>query len=380
MVLKILKYILCFIPSLLAAIVLFFAQISAGAENLDFEIQQQIDRIAYLESAYSSREIAPVDESKIYAGDLKADLENGIKFNEMSFLGTHNSYQTAAVEQRKQLFKYLSNVTFGLVDEKSADFESQTLTDQLECGIRSFEIDIEAFVRKGEISFTCMHSPNFEMSTSCYDFELAMKEIALWSDNNPDHLPITIIIEPKKTFVPMKNMKFFKVDYAQALDETLRACLGDKLFTPADMLRDYESFGAMRAADDWCKVEDMLGKVVVMLHECKATEDYIAIDPSIKSQAMFPMLREADIERDCTSIILSNKPQELLLINEDVKAKKIMVRTRCDKFNEITDERKELAFESEANIISTDYPIRTDLAADGYFVSFGGYTTVKGNK
>ena len=146
------------------------------------------------------------------------------------------------------------------------------------------------------------------------------------------------------------------------------------------MLRDYESFGAMRAADDWCEVKDMLGKVVIMLHETNVTEDYIAIDPSIKSQAMFPMLREADIERDCTSIILSNKPQELLLINEDVKAKKIMVRTRCDKFNEITDERKELAFESEANIISTDYPIRTDLAADGYFVSFGGYTTVKGNK
>ncbi len=380
MINKILKYILTFIPSLIAAVALFAALIPANYEKLDTEITEQVERIAALEKAYASGEIAPVDESAIYAGNLKADLEAGIKFNELSFLGTHNSYQTTSVPEYKKLFKHLSNITFGLVPENSGDFARETLTEQLNNGLRSFEIDIETFERDGEISFTCMHIPTFDMRTSCYDFALAMKEIAMWSDNNPDHLPITVIIEPKRVFIPLEDMKFFNLDYAKELDNVLREALGDRLFTPADMLRDYASFGAMRAADDWCRVEDMLGKVVVMLHETTVTENYIAIDPSIKTQAMFPMLREEDIERDCASIILANKPDELVEIKDEIKSKKIMVRTRADKFNDISEERRELAFKSEANIISTDYPVRPGMTADSYYVSFGGSTTAKGNK
>lgn len=136
-------------------------------------------------------------------------------------------------------------------------------------------MDIEVFDRDGEVSFTCMHSPNLDMTTSCYDFSLGLKEIAMWSDNNPNHLPITIIVEPKQFFIPLKDMKALDIDYAKELDIMLREILGDKLFTPADMLRNYGSFGEMRAADDWCEVKDMLGKVLILLHEGSVTEKYI---------------------------------------------------------------------------------------------------------
>lgn len=380
MIVKAFRYIIGFIPSLLAIIIAFVSLFPASTARLEIEIDEQIQRIAALETAYANGEMTPVNESAIYAGDLDADLKAGIKFNELSFLGTHNSYQTPAVDELKTIYNNLSDLTFGLVAAETGDFWSETLTDQLGCGLRSFEMDIETFDRDGEISFTCMHSPYIDMTTSCYDFSLAMKEIAMWSDNNPDHLPITILVEPKSVFIPLEDMKFFNIDYAKEFDKVLRKSLGDKLFTPADMLRDYSSFGEMRAADDWCKVEDMLGKVVVLLHEGDVTEKYIDIDPSIKTQAMFPMLREKDIERDCTSFILSNKPEELLEIIDEVKENKIMVRTRADKFTDVSDERRENAFKSGANIISTDYPVRTDLTTDSYYVSFGGYTTVKGNK
>lgn len=378
MITKILNYALRWIPALLSAIVTLVSLFPASLERLEEDIDAQVRRIAELEQAYASGAIAPVDESSFFAGDLAAELESGIKFNEMSFLGTHNSYQTPAIEETKKLYGNLSTLTFGYYSSETGDFESETLTNQLNCGIRSFELDIETFDRDGEISFTCMHSPYLEMATSCYDFSLTLKEISMWSDNNPNHLPITVIIEPKGLFIPLENMEFFNLDYARALDEVLREGLGDKLFTPADMLRDYSSFGEMRAADDWCKVKDMLGKVVILLHEGDVTEDYIGLDPSIKSQAMFPMLREKDIDRDCTSFIISNKPDELLEISEEVIGeKKIMVRTRADKFTQITEERRENAFASGANIISTDYPVRTDLQPGDYAVTFGGKTTVR---
>ncbi len=381
MISDVLNRIIRWIPALLSAIIALVSVFPASLERLDEDAASQVSRIAALEQAYANGEIAPVDESAFFEGDLAAELEAGIKFNELSFLGTHNSYQTSAIEETKKLYDSLSTLTFGIYNPDAIEFESETLTDQLNCGLRSFEMDIETFERDGEISFTCMHSPYFEMSTSCYDFSLALKEISMWSDNNPNHLPLTIIIEPKKTFLPLENMKFFNIDYALALDETLKVNLGEKLFTPADMLRDYESFGEMRAADDWCKVKDMLGKVVVLLHEGEVTEEYIAVDSSVKTQAMFPMLREKDIDRDCASFILSNKPEELLEISEDVIGeKKIMVRTRADKFGQITDERRENAFASGANIISTDYPVRTDSEYGDYIVTFSGNTTVRKTK
>ena len=121
----------------------------------------------------------------------------------------------------------------------------------------------------------------------------------------------------------------------------------------------------------------MQGKVLILLHECGTTEDYIALDPSIKSQAMFPMLRYKDIERDCTSFILANKPEELLEYEELATRNRVLMRTRADNFTKITEKRLELAMASPAHIISTDYPPRTDNTEDSYVVSFGGRTTVR---
>ncbi len=355
----------------------FFAIFPANMERLDEDIAEQIERIAQLEADYADGKIAPIDEASFFDGDLKQELANGLKFNELRFIATHNSYQTPATDEYKQLYYNVSELTLGLVKPEKVDFWSQTLTQQLNCGVRSLEIDIETFDRDGDISFTCMHSPCIDMTTSCYDFALAMKEISMWSDNNPNHLPITIIIEPKSGFLPLKDMEEFNLDYAIALDKTLRETLGEKLFTPADMLRDYESFGAMRTADDWCKAQDMLGKVLILLHECDVTEDYISRDSSIKTQAMFPMLREDDIDRDCTSFILANNPADFLKINGKVlNEKKIIARTRADKFTDVTAEQREDALASNAQIVSTDFPPRDDLAPGAYTVTFENEKTI----
>lgn len=381
MISEVLNRIIRFFPALFSVVIALASVFPASLDRLEEDAAMQVKRISELEQAYSSGGIEPVDEGLIFDGDLDAELEACIKFNEMGFLGTHNSYQTAAIDETKKLHASLEALSFGIYDDSVIDFESETLTEQLNCGLRSFEIDVETFELDGDISFTCMHSPYFEMSTSCYDFSLMLKEIVLWSDNNPDHLPVTIIIEPKSVFIPLKDMKYFSLEYALALDETIREGLGDKLFTPADMLRDYESFGEMRAADDWREVKDMLGKVVVLLHDCGVTEDYIALDESVKTQAMFPMLREGDIDRDCASFILCNNPEKLLKIKDEVIGeKKIMVRTRADNFGSATDKRREDAFASGANIISTDYPVRTDNEKNDYVVTFGGNATVGKSK
>ncbi len=375
------KYILKFIPLVLSTIITFCTLFSASGERLEIEIPEQRERIAALEKAYNDGEIEPVNESVFFDGDLYAALENGLKFNELRYIATHNSYQTEAVDELKKVYGNLSELTFGAVAGNKADFVSETITDQLNCGIYSLELDIETFEREGEISFTCMHSPNIDMTTSCYDFSLTLKEISMWSDNNPNHLPITIIIEPKETFIPLKDMKFFNLEYAQAFDKALRNGLGDKLFTPNDMLGDYENFAQLRADDGWCEVKDMLGKVLILLHDCNVTESYLKSDSTLRTQAMFPMMEDKDADNVNASFLLINNPDEALELSEEIiKNGKFIVRTRADKFTSVTEERREQAFACGAQIISTDYPVRTYTQPDDYVVSFEGYKTIKPNK
>lgn len=378
---KMIKYILKFIPLLISTIIAFVSLFSANAERLQAEIKEQKTRIAALEQAYNNGDIPPVDETAFFDGNLKESLLGGIKFNELIYIATHNSYQTEAVDEYKTIFKNLSELTFGLISEKNGLFVSPTVTEQLNNGIYSLEIDIETFDRNGDVSFTCMHSPTIDMTTSCYDFSLLLKEISMWSDNNPNHLPITIIVEPKRLFIPLEDMEFFNFDYVLAFDSVLRAGLNSKLFTPADMLRDYESFAAMRAADDWCKVNDMLGKVLVLLHDCNVTEKYIEIDPSLKSQAMFPMLRKNDIDRDCASFLLINKPKDAAKVSEEViKNGKFIVRTRADNFTSVSEEKRKFALSSGAQIVSTDYPVKNDLQEGDYYLGFNDKKTIKSVK
>lgn len=369
------KYIFRFIPLLVSTLVLACSLPSAGAERLAVEIEEQKTRIATLEQSYKNSEIEAVDRNGFFDGDLQAEIDNGLKFNELRYIATHNSYQTESIDELKMIYRNLSDLTFGLISAKMADFVSPTLTDQLNGGIYSLELDVEAVDKKGEdVFFTCMHSPNIQETTSCYDLSLALKEISMWSDNNPDHLPITIIIEAKGFFIPMNGYKILNGNYIEEFDNVLREGLGDKLFTPADMLRDYDDFAQMRAADDWCDVKDMLGKVLILFHECKTTEKYIDLDPSLRSQAMFPMLRADDAERDCASFLLINNPKKCdsSYINEQ----NFIIRTRADEFTSVSEEKRKNAFACGAQIISTDYPVRKGITAEDYVVSFENYKTV----
>lgn len=372
-----LTHLFKFIPVLISTVITLTSVFPASEARLEEEIVEQVQRIQALEEAYKNGEIAPVDEASFFAGNLQAELDAGIKFNEISFIATHNSYQSEATEATKKLYRNLSGLTFGILPEDTGEFKNETLTDQLNCGIRSFELDVEVFDRNGDVSFTCMHSPHLEMTTTCYDFELALKEITMWSDNNPNHLPITVMVEPKEFFLPLEYMKKFDIGYTDEFDALLKKALGDKLFTPADMLRDYASFGEMRRADDWCKVSDMQGKILVLMHECGTTEDYIALDPSIKTQAMFPMLRQDDIERECTSFILANDPPKILKQKDELVESRVVMRTLCDSYGDAPQKRLEQTLAGPAHIISTDYPPKTTDTAENYVVTFGGRTTVR---
>lgn len=361
------------ISALFLILIHLSAAFTAGSEQTEKNIEYQNERMDFLKNEYYV-DYTPCVESQFADFDIDEEIKNGVKYNEVQFLGTHNSYQIAATEEYKQLFRTLSDLTFGLISAETAEFTMDSLTEQLELGIRGLEIDIETVDKDGDVSFIVTHNPQLDNTTSCYDFEKAIEEIKMWSDHNPGHLPVTVIIEPKKGVVPVDNMKNFTMEYVKAMEEIICEKMGDSLLIPKDMMGDYESFKAMREADGWLTLEKTMGKVLFLLHDTTVTSEYIKQDESIKSQVMFPMLRYDDRDKEYASFIIDNEPDKALSHEaESIERCNLIVRTRADSFPKADEKRYEMVNNCSSQIISTDYPVRKNES--GYNVySFDGYT------
>lgn len=364
----------------LAAIITFFgvlpSVISECRDTLPYDIAEQKQRVEQLAEDYEKGNYEPVDENDFTSFDLEEAYNNSVKFNEVAFIGTHNSYQKASTSAFKKLYGALDTLSFGAVKAETGDFASETLTNQFNMGIRSIELDIEVDVSGNTVSFITTHSPTLDMTTTCYDFELALKEIKLWSDANSKHLPITIIIEPKTLFVPTVNLRVLNMKYESELESLIRRVMGSTLLTPADMMRNYDSLKQMRENDDWMTLKEMQGKVLFLLHPTDITTDYIQLDTSLKTQVMFPTLVYANKDEDWASVLIMNKPEQAVESGDEIiKQDKFIVRTRADQYTAVSETDRENAFASGAQIISTDYPRHTYSTDSDYIVSFdGGYT------
>ncbi len=343
--------------AIIAAIASLTPLYKQNVSQLELDKAAQISHIESLEESYASQGQIPADDGNFFDGDLDAALESGIKFNELRYIATHNSYKNESVPELKMWYGIVSRLTFGYIPDDGGEFCLPALSDQLDSGIRSLEMDVEVMHEEGETSFVCIHSPVLDMTTNSYDFSLALKEIKLWSDAHPGHLPITVIVEPKVAMLPMVDMDVFTFKNALALDAVLKDELGEKLFTPSDMLRDYSDFAAMRKADDWPEVSEMLGRILVLMHPTVVTGQYILNDRSMRTQAMFPMMRVYEKSSRFAAFLVENDPGKAeerakSLIDEE----KFIIRTRPDSYGSVKTEDRTAALNSNAQILSTDYP------------------------
>ena len=354
-------------------LVLLVSSVIAGFIQIDKNIEYQNDHLEYLKNEYYTGSYVPRDEQKLADFNIEKAFSEGVKINEIAVVGTHNSYQLIGTLPKQGLMKVLQIISFGAVENKAV-FEMDTFTEQLEQGVRNLEIDIETVDDEGEVSFIVTHDPILDNVSSAHNFAKGLEEIAMWSDNNPGHLPVYLLVEPKDDVPSINNMKNFSLEYALEFDKVLRQVLGDRLLTPAQAMGEYESFEEMRKADGWPALKQAAGKIIVLLHPCGVTQEYIDTDISIKTQAMFPMLRFGDIDKAYASFILDNDPVSATENNKKtVEENNLMVRTRADDYPDFSDERYNSADNCGSHIITTDYPPRYVREKDHTF-TFGGYT------
>ena len=350
---------------------IFIVAIISNVNVIDENIKFQEEHLNYLETEYY-KNYTPKNEADLADFDLKKAMEDGVKLNEIAILGTHNSYQRLATAETRFAMNIIDTITFKKAGLDTFDFEMDTLTEQLEMGVRNVEIDIETLDKDDKIEFKVTHNSIVDNASSAYDFTKALQEIKMWSDNNPEHIPVIIIVEPKSFVIEINGMKKFSLEYAKELDKIVGNTLGDSLLTPKDMLRDYASFKEMRENDDWISLKEARGKILVLLHDCDVTESYIALDETIKTQKMFPMLRYDDRNESYTSFILENDAWRAAERKaENIDECNLIVRTRADVYPEYSDERYKVIEDCGSQIITTDFPEKVD-GNEEHFYSFEG--------
>lgn len=272
------------------------------------------------------------------------EISDNLLLNNIRFLATHNSYR------RRSGFLQLAVLELFEPGESSAlDYSHPDYYTQLGLGVRSFELDLRRY-RDGSIK--SIHVPLVDNRGHSPDFEKALEEMLLWSKRHPQHVPIIVIMEIKQDWRFLDPaLKRWTAEGLLQVDRIISQHVGERLLKPSDMKKNATNLRDSIVRYGWPELGDCRGKFIFVYHESDApcfNADYLDSPERVSFYMSAPDSPEA-------SFMLRNDPDGKdigELIDEG-----FIVRTRADAECLLTEERKDAAIASGAQIVSTDFPL-----------------------
>jgi len=345
---KLIKIILICLISL---VFVLFASVSYLSMFRIFDASAQEKHMKELETMYHENYQTIHDSSFI-----NYDFDNNdYKLNEVQYLATHNSYKGYG----SALGRFFVGLGDSIDEAKAMRYSYHSLTGQLQNGIRSFELDL----RYRGNDFELTHVPLVDARTNALKFDLALEEIRLYSDNNPEHLPIIVLMEIKDDWMILDP---FLNEYNEGvflkLDSLISDTFGDALFGPSDMIEENKPLKQTIQTSGWPYLDSLLGKVIFVMHPGKFVPMYYEMDTTLLTQSMFLGVDYNDLDKDYASFVVHNDPN-IEAIQEMVDDG-FIVRTRMDANLIQNEENQKNAVLSGAQMLTSDFTIgRSDLDA-----------------
>lgn len=330
--------------------------------------------------------------------DLNAQQEP-IRMNQLQYLGTHNSYH---IQPRADLFDVL--LAFIPDVAPTLAYTHIPLTEQFNNqGIRQIELDVfddpegglyanhqartlfdepaaSGIAELDAPGLKVLHVQEVDYETTCYTFVSCLQEIKAWSDANPNHLPITVLVEAKDEEIPDPvDLGFtiplaFGIEALNRIDAEIRSVFGDEQLILPDHVRGDSSTLEMAVLNNgWPTLAMARGKIMFALDNGGEIRDtYVEGHPSLAGRVLFtdsaPGTAEAAFMKKNNPL---GEPGEI----EALVSQGYIVRTRADadtqqsRDNDTT--QRDAAFASGAHFISTDYPV-PNLEFSEYQVTMPG--------
>jgi hypothetical protein len=329
-----------------------------------------------------------------------------LRINDLQMLGSHNSYHLRPGPEAYAAIEALSPEL-----AESIDYSHRSLTEQLEdFGVRQFEIDVFAdpdgglysyraampviglppesgLAELAEPGFKVLHTQDFDFETNCLTLQICLGEIAAWSDENPDHLPLMIMIELKEESVPDAaadaglDISELPIDWTipvptdaavlDALDAELIAAVGaERIIRPDDVRGDRATLEEAVLAGEWPTIEESRGRVMFsMVNTGGARDVYRANSATLEGRVMFTTSSPGDPDAAFLRIDDPISGAEEIARRA---AEGYLIRTRTDsptadaRTGDTT--RRDAAVGSGAHFLSTDYYAEDPAFGTGYVV------------
>ncbi|TFH03664.1 MAG: hypothetical protein E4H09_04855 [Spirochaetales bacterium] len=297
-----------------------------------------------------------------------APLDDQLPMNRLQMIATHNSYHLEPEWIRKALI--------GIVEPEEPaklSYSHRPLWDQLQGGIRSFELD----VRYNGSRFTITHVPLVDSRGPHPDFVLALAEIVAWSERHPGHVPIVVLLELKSDWMFLNPfLKEWDSDALAKLDGVIRSSIpSGRLLTPDRVRGTRLTLSAAIRAEGWPALGEVRDTIMVILHTDDALDPlYVNVDPSLAGRPMFTSFRP-DAPREDAVIVIHNDPDQASIA--ELTSRGFLVRTRADGDGVSGGPDRSEALGSRAQLISTAYPPGHINGERGETVSFSSGATLQ---
>ena len=327
----------------------------------------------------------------------QAEQDAYVRMNQIQVIGTHNSYHAGFAPSEAKLMQVKNPQAF-----EALDYAHRPLAAQLASGVRQIELDVYADAKGGRFAhpaitgmvaaahlpadpaldpdhlldrpgFKVMHVVGIDQRSTCSTLVACLTAVKAWSEANPQHLPIFILVEtkqdkpgeaPKPYAVPTEP---FTADVFDALDaEILSVFSRDEIITPDVVRGAHATLPEATQAGGWPTLKDARGKVIFLLDQASVTAVYTNGHPGLRGRIAFTNAQPGTAD----AAFVEQNDGSPSAINALVR-EGYLVRTRTDeptavaRANDTT--RREVAMHSGAQILSTDYPASEPARWAGHY-------------
>lgn len=333
--------------------------------------------------------------------------DEAVHLNQIQVIGTHNSYNMGFAPSEGKYFQKHFPKGFNGVD-----YHHQTLPQQLNAGVRQFELDIVPDAKGGRFAhpkiveltkqeglpadpdfdpmhewskpgFKALHLGDLNQRSACVLFTTCLREIRQWSKAHKGHVPIFILIEDKQgkvsqlpDAVPAETWTSATWD---AMDAEIRSVFKPgEIVTPDQVRGNSATLEEAVLAGRWPTLKQSRGKVIFLLYNRKSAAPYLEGHAMMKGRLLFVNGRPGEPE---AGFVEQDKGTEAEIAA--VVKKGYLVRTRAD-FN--TDQgrtndktRSDETLRSGAQMVSTDFPASEPAPWTGYTVALPGKLAARCN-
>lgn len=334
--------------------------------------------------------------------DPQSAQDQLLRMNEIQVLGTHNSYH---IQPRDRILEVLAQFT----DQETADsleYTALPLKEQFDRGVRQLELDIFADPEGGlyatrralivigedpvsgipeldEPGLKVLHVQDLNFESRCLTFNACLTSLKEWSDANPGHVPITVMVEAKEEVIddPLDlgftiPLEFGPDEVDDVDNEILAVFPASQLITPDDVRGEQDTLEEAVLNGGWLTLAEARGRIMfAFLNRSAARDHYIDGHPSLTGRVMFTNSVQGEPEAAWFNVNNAQSDGEEI---RELVAAGYMVRTRADEDTKQAREGdwslQDAAFASGGQFVSTDYVVpNPDFGTDYSAAVPGGY-------